>query len=260
MKPTSINQNQLGRAKPEAKLALPTTRADQQAGLTLIECLVAIVILAIVGAIIAPAMVISVATRVQSQKAAQALDIAQSEIDRVRLLVERGDDYVSQLPPQLPDSEIDALNNELELAQVDGPNQAGLFDFAAWQDGSVNWDTFTQSFAVDIDDDGSPDFAVQSFRTPGQTVDGTDATDPVAFIVGVRVYEHRAVDNASGNLSANPQASLTMTSGEGNRLELPLATLYSSIALSEDAQAFCSYIDYLSTTSGNATDKPLGCD
>ena len=257
MKPTWMTQNQQG-TTPEAKLVSILTKANDQAGLTLIECLVAIVMVAIVGAIVAPAMVISVATRVQSQKATQALGIAQSEIDRVRLLVERGDEYVSELPPKLPDTEIDALDNELELAQVDGPD--AVFDLGDWQDNSVTWDTFTQSFPVDIDNDGEADFAVQSFRSPGQTADGTENTDPVAFILGVRVYDHRAVENTSDNLPADRQASLKMTSGEGERLERPLATLYSSIALSEDDQAFCNYIDYLSTTSGNATDKPLGCN
>ena len=45
---------------------------------------------ALVASTIAPALVLSVATRVQSQKSEQALQLAQSEIDQVRLQVEPG--------------------------------------------------------------------------------------------------------------------------------------------------------------------------
>lgn len=244
-----------GRAYRETPSPLPEPQPSSQAGLTLIECLVAIVMVALVGAIIAPAMVLSVATRVQSQRASQALDTAQSEIDRIRLLVERGDDYGDALPPVLPDAVVDTLTDERSLADVDGPDS--VFSTVAWEADPDPW-VYTDSFPVDIDDDGTPDYAVQSFRTPGQTPTG--GTVPVAFIMGVRVYEHRAVANAVTNLPGNPQASLTMTSSEGERLERPLATLYSSIALSEDGQAFCNYIDYLSSTVGTTPSTPLGCN
>ena len=38
-------------------------------------------------------MVFSVATRVQNQRTEQALQIAQAEVDKVRLVVEQGGDY-----------------------------------------------------------------------------------------------------------------------------------------------------------------------
>lgn len=246
-----------GRANQGSSSPLVGALPSSQAGLTLIECLVAIVMVALMGAIIAPAMVISVATRVQSQRATQALEIAQSEIDRIRLLVERGDDYTDALPPVLPAAEIDALNDEREMALVDGPDNA--FTIAEWDADPDPW-VFTDAFPVDIDEDGTPDFAVQSFRTPGQSVTGTAGPIPVAFIMGVRVYEYRAVENATGNLPGTERASLTMSAGEGDRLELPLAALYSSIALSEDGQAFCNYIDYLASTTGTTASTPLGCN
>ncbi len=247
MKTLWITNKKSSRAKGENPSYTSETQPSSQAGLTLIECLVAIVMVALVGAIIAPAMVLSVATRVQSQRASQALDVAQSEIDRIRLLVERGDDYGPELPPVLPDAIVGALTDERELAQVLGPNSV-----------ASTATVYTEAFPVDIDDDDIPDYAVQSFRTPGQTPTG--ATVPVAFIMGVRVYEHRAVAEATTNLTGSAQASLTMTSGEGERFERPLASLYSSIALSEDGQAFCNYIDYLASTEGTTASTPLGCN
>ena len=247
MKTLTTVEHSKGNSLPQGQKLLGTAHPNSQAGLTLIECLVAIVMVAIVGAIIAPAMVLSVATRVQSQRASQALDLAQSEIDRIRLLVERGDDYGPALPPALPDAVVATLNDERELAEVLGPDKV------------VSTATvYTEAFPIDIDDDDNPDYAVQSFRTPGQTPAG--GTVPVAFIMGVRVYEHRAVDEATTNLEGTEQASLTMTSGEGDRLERPLAALYSSIALSEDGQAFCNYIDYLASTTGTTASTPEGCN
>jgi prepilin-type N-terminal cleavage/methylation domain-containing protein len=247
MKTRKHRANNKGSSAQVGLVSPGQTPPANQVGLTLIECLVAIVIVAIAAAIVAPAMVLSVATRVQSQRASQALDIAQSEIDRIRLLVERGDDYGPALPPVLPDAVVATLNDERELADVLGPNS--LASTAT---------VYTEAFPIDIDDDGNPDYAVQSFRTPGQNPAG--GTVPVAFIMGVRVYEHRAVDEATTNLEGTEQASLTMTSGEGDRLERPLAALYSSIALSEDGQAFCNYIDYLASTTGTTASTPEGCN
>ncbi len=190
-------------------------------------------------------MVISVATRVQSQQASQALDIAQSEIDRIRILVERGEDYTTELPPLITGVTFNDSDDEKELASIDGPDT--LASTAT---------VYTDAFPVDIDGDGVNDFAVQSFRTPGQSVGGR----PVAFVMGVRVYDVDALDSYNGNLPGNPQASLAMTGGEGERLFRPLATLYTSIAVSEDGQAFCNYIEYLSTASANTHSTPTGCD
>ncbi|MEM9817765.1 MAG: prepilin-type N-terminal cleavage/methylation domain-containing protein, partial [Cyanobacteria bacterium P01_D01_bin.6] len=71
-----------------ARLVKPTSLSDES-GLTLIECVMAIVVVGLMGAAIAPMMVASVATRVQSQKAEQALELAQGEIDRVRIQFEQ---------------------------------------------------------------------------------------------------------------------------------------------------------------------------
>ena len=71
-------------------------------GLTLVEALAAIVIFGLsITAVTAPLM-LSMATRVRAHRAQQAMQLAQGEIDRVRLLLERGDinnDLVSLLPP-----------------------------------------------------------------------------------------------------------------------------------------------------------------
>ena len=105
------------------KRYLSATRTS--AGLTLIECLVAIVMVGLIGSAIAPALLISVATRVQSQKAEQALELAQSEIDKVRQIMERSEYKDENGTSTLPAKALDADN---DVAKVDPPDQGEPLD------------------------------------------------------------------------------------------------------------------------------------
>jgi len=57
-----------------------------ESGLTLMECVVAIAVVALAGALITPPLFLAAATRVQNRRSEQALQIAQGEIDRIRTL------------------------------------------------------------------------------------------------------------------------------------------------------------------------------
>ncbi|MFQ4139477.1 prepilin-type N-terminal cleavage/methylation domain-containing protein [Nodosilinea sp. PGN35] len=219
---------------------MPTKRANpkgQEQGLTLIECLVAIVVVGLVSSAIAPALVLSVATRVHSQKAEQALALAQSQIDSMRVLVERGEYTVNDLPP------LAAGLADKDVATAAGPNL-----------GVTNATNFAYAQPVDIDGNGQADFLVQRYRAVGQSVDGL----PVAFAMGVRVYDRGA--SAVGNLSTQP-ASLVMTSTSGGRNERPLATLYTTIAASNQGDSLCNLITYVNSgvVSGAKKDLPTIC-
>jgi type II secretory pathway pseudopilin PulG len=225
-----------------ATLSIPVFRTflkpdnRKEAGLTLMECLVAIVMVAIVMGAIAPALVISVATRVQSQRAEQALELAQSEIDRVRLSIERDGAAATGLPAST------TTVGETDVADAAGPTST--FNDPA------DWDEVR---AEDIDGDGDFDFAIQTYRTEGETVGG----NPVAFAMGVRVYDYDTVANfGSGNLLTD-RASLGVTGGEGERTRLPLAALYTTIAVSEEGSSLCNLARYLSAAG---TTNIQGCN
>lgn len=205
-----------------------------ESGLTLIECLVAIAVIGITGAIIAPAMILSVATRVQSQRAEQALQLAQGELDRVRLIVERTDDYIA---------------TDLGIASV--PSAAATVAANAPVATAVPSTTFTNNYrqarSVDVDQDGTPDFAIQAFRMQGRD----DASGkPVAFEMGVRVYDYDTVvaNDVNPDPTAKP-ASLGQTSGEGERGSRPLAVLYSAIVKGDQGQSLCEYFEYLGSST-----------
>lgn len=213
-----------------------------EAGLTLLECLAAITVVGFIGAAIAPVMVISIATRIQSQKSEQALSLAQGEVDRIRVLIERdgGGDLASvPLPPAVTLADITA-----------GQGPDGLSTSADYYDAD-----YTKARDVDIDPENNngPDFAVQVYRDDGVVAGG----QPVAFALGVRVYEYETVEGATGNLDTD-QAAIGLTQSQGERGVKPLATLYTTVAFGEDDQSLCNYFDYIDSTS---TDKPVvGCN
>ncbi|PZO37038.1 MAG: hypothetical protein DCF17_16425 [Shackletoniella antarctica] len=209
--------------QPGLKAANSPGAQAQQQGFSLIECLVAIIMVALVTSAIAPALVISVATRVHSQKADQALALAQREIERTRVLVERGDitaATVATLPPPLAADFADANINAAPAPTTLGTGAASA----------------TRAVPIDFNDDGDDDFFVQRYRTRGQVVDGV----PVAFAMGVRVYDR----SATGVLSIEP-ASLVMTSNEAGRRTRPLASLYTTMATSNQGESLCNLNTYL---------------
>jgi prepilin-type N-terminal cleavage/methylation domain-containing protein len=221
------------------KRYLSATRTSD--GLTLIECLVAIVMVGLIGSAIAPALLISVATRVQSQKAEQALELAQTEIDQVRLLMERSEAYDDGTNSNLPASApfTGTYTTDELVANVAGPTYGAPV---------ANPTTAFQTRAVELNGER---FAVQVYRTPGKFVGSV----PVTFNLGVRVYDYDAVvATGSGNLDKDP-AALRMVGTQGQRTARPLAVLYTT-ATASDGATLCNYIQHLSTTA----QVPTGCN
>ena len=244
-----------------APALLLRARLRSPQGLTLIECLVAILMVALLASAIAPALALAVATRVQSQKSEQALQLAQTEIDRVRLLTERGQaadtlpDYLAKFPPRVASLD----NNQ-------GATQPAPSDPVVGNRASL---TATNTLGIKINPaepgttlatncvtDGSCDFAVQIYRTKGYPDDATVA--PSAFVMGVRVYDYGAVTSGA-TLSTNP-ASLVLSAGDGGRSRKPLAVLYTTIAAGEREQSLCDLIEYTNTYTTPQLPLPADCN
>ncbi|MEL7069152.1 MAG: prepilin-type N-terminal cleavage/methylation domain-containing protein [Cyanobacteria bacterium J06581_3] len=214
-----------------------TIQKSTEAGLTLIECLVALSVIALSVATIAPMMVFSVATRVQNQKTEQALQLAQSEIDKVRLTVEQGGDYGERLT----ELSLFSTDASTSLATVPAPTEIIA--------STASIDKLTQARPVDLDGDGDMDFAIQLFRDRGIEVAASTASiasTPVSFNIGVRVYDSRAQNN-QGSLLVEP-AGLVFTSGEGQRGRRPLAVLYSQITQGDRVGSLCQYWELAGST------------
>lgn len=210
-------------------------RTRKEDGLTLIECLVAIAVIASTIGVIAPITVLAVATRVQNQRAEQAALIAQSEIDRVRLTVERGGDYTLDNIPSTTGT----------LASVPAPENVNATNAST---------TFDAARPIDINADGDNDFAVQLFRTEGDVDPATG--QPLAFELGVRVYKSTSVENFTASELSTNEAALTMTSGEGQGRVRPLAVLYTTIVKSDNQESLCDYYRYVDSTATTPSSCP----
>lgn len=222
--------------------------APNSQGLTLIECLVAIIMVALVASAITPALVISVATRVQSQKAEQALQLAQSQIDQVRLLAEQSTLGFVNSTSSTTFVPVAGGIADNEVKEQPGPEAKASVARDAL---AATTETFTQSL-------NGHDFAIQLYRTEGLERNN----EPVAFALGVRVYDQAAMTSGiSGNLPTDP-LSLGVTGGEGQRSSRPLAVLYTTVAVAvnERGDAYCDLIRFTqSTTAGASASTPLGC-
>lgn len=219
-----------------------TASIDQ--GLTLVECLVAIAVVGVTGLLITPPLFISAATRVQNRRAEQALKVAQGEIDRVRLLVERGRQSAGfdadnnpvapaagqALPPQVADIEAAPAPTALS-GQMESVNDSlDTFEGAALPNVQT-------ALPIDTDGDGEADYFMQTFRDEGFRADGANQLE--SFRMGVRVYAIAAEDNL-GSLGTE-EASLRYTTGLGNQQQQPLAVLYSDFVRSDRDNSVCQY-------------------
>ncbi|NDJ16268.1 type IV pilus modification PilV family protein [Myxacorys almedinensis] len=219
--------------------ARSTKRSDQ--GLTLIEGLVAIIIVTITVVSITPPIFWATGSRVQTRRAEQALQLAQGEIDRVRALVERDKFELADLPPAAGDEEEvrKAATTDPGIAAPNSAQESNKIVTAdpkcsANKSNTLIPDSKEKYIQVDVDTDGSceADFLVQTFRSTGLNSSGdalVPGEKPAAFVMGVRVYSFVARDNLNANKGEKEQVSLKGTTGLGNQLQRPLAVLYTTV-------------------------------
>lgn len=225
---------------------LTKSQSNASAGFTLIESLVAIIIIAVTIVSITPPIFWATATRVQNRRVEQAVQLAQSEIDRVRVAVERKTATVQQIPPvsgttlraeaPAPNSVIPVttkLRSIVPGCEVDDGNQPALT---------------AQAVLVDTDPEpaGSanpcePEFLVQTFRGNAVTTAGPSATATDGFVMGVRVYSIVARDNIENGTAQAEPGTLRATNGLGTQAVRPLAVQYSTIVRSNRSDGLSIY-------------------
>ncbi len=206
-------------------------KRQTDSGLTLMECVVAIAIVALTGALITPPLFLAAATRVQNRRSEQALQLAQGEIDRVRTRVEQGSHVTDILPSQgasFPAPAPTAIATAFLRSVNDTCNS---YDNSALP--------VTELLPIDVDGDCEEDFYIQSFRTQGgRTIDNK----PTDFSIGVRVYSTNvAISGALRGALETEEASLQFTTGEGNQRQAPLAVLYTQITWDGSGVALYCY-------------------
>lgn len=214
----------------------PTKQKRSELGLTLMESLMGIMVIGVIITAISPPLVIAFATRIQNYRTQNAMKIAQGEIDRVRLLVEAGNysnGWTLKLPPSVGqtgagqfdlDSVVRAPDPNLNQGTCPQVNVQGGVSTSSW-------------CTVDINGDGANnwDLAVQTFRssTPANAYDKA-GKQPIAFIMGVRVYTRSAIEANPSELKALPKRDTAIGFAGGRKaLQLPLVTRYEIITRSD---------------------------
>lgn len=201
-------------------------------GFTLIETLMAMLIITAILSMVASIFLISTASRVQTLQAERAIDIAQGEIDRVQTYVAsgvKGNDTTGKVPPVTTGS----------LTSVSAPTQI------VTQRSDL---TAGKAIRIDADNDGKQDFLIQLFRDAGVTFGtGSAANGELAFFrMGVRVYSLNAASNV-GSLQSEV-ASVGFTQGLIDEKTKPLAVLYTEIIRGDSKLSLDQYKQYLSPT------------
>lgn len=215
------------------KMAASSRHPDR--GLTLIEGLIAIVIVSITLVSITPPIFWATGTRIQNRRAEQALQLAQGEIDRVRTIVDQGKATIASLPA-------DAGVTNIRSANIPAPSIAGNTatvnpKCTSVDDGIPAVNKYTQ-----VNTDPNPEnpadckanFLIQTFRSTG--IAATAGGVPDGFVMGVRVYSIVAEPNLIAGKGLTEQASLKGTNGLGNQLTRPLAVQYSTIVRSNASE------------------------
>lgn len=241
------------------------SRASSQQGLTIMECLVAIILIVVTIAMVAPPLVLATATRVQNRRAAQALQVAQGEVDRIRTIVAMGNHSPANLPREvagtraatLPNVAVpNAIDPRLRTLNPTGARCSNRFDpvpTSPYNTSSPYNVAATSVMPVDVDGDCKPEYLMQVFRTPGLVSSAEQATGrarrPSEFDVGIRVYPIQAAINFTPDTAINAltladglesaPAPLQLTSGTLRRR--PLAVLYTKFTWTEEKTSLCSY-------------------
>lgn len=208
---------------------------SNQSGFTIIESLVAMVVVSLLMAAIAPVIILSVSTRVQAKRIESATDAAKSYIDGVRSGVITA-----------PNSPI--TDNSTKIADYDPPDVTS---------GSLTCGAGTgycslpanNLYCVSIDGNActptnANNFVIQAIRlnSATETIGGTptNITDPAkGYQLGIRVYRANGFSN-DGNLKRAKEGDkqATFTGGLGDR-KTPLVEMTTEITKGVTFSDFC---------------------
>ena len=201
---------------------------SNQSGFTIIESLVAVLVVSILLTAIAPVIVLSVATRVQARRVELASEAAKSYIDGVRSGI---------IAP--PDS---ASGNTKELEKYDAPSTGTL---------NCTNNNYCSSpaknlYCVDGDGSGcsntsSKDLIIQAFRYNKSSTNAEDG-----YALGVRVYRADAFNSSKvKTLKASKDAGYkqqkSFTGGTGlTPIQSPLLEMTTDISEKSGFDDFCT--------------------
>jgi len=177
--------------------------ASSQSGFTIIESLIAIIVVSILMIGLSPVIVLSVATRVQARRVELATQAARDYVDGVRS---------GAIDP--PEDVINVDQDSLSTAAAPGTTLPTCGTAGEY----CQNDTTASLYCVDQDESGgcennsAKDMIVQAFRSVYEDGNGDVVNDSEkGYLLGIRVYRADGFQN-DGNLETG-QTQLASTSG-----------------------------------------------
>jgi prepilin-type N-terminal cleavage/methylation domain-containing protein len=221
-----------------------------QSGFTLIEALLAIIIVSVLLVAIAPVIALSVATRVQARRVEQATQAARTYIDGVR----SGQIEIPKARKRLVEVTTNPITGKSrftpkreDFADVDAPTTLPNCNTTKPSYPYCQNTIQASLYCVDLDGDGcstgsSKDFVVQAFRS-ATSLTGDDGSN--GYLLGVRVYRAKGFDGADTlktTLNTGGSKVATYTGGSGNRYA-PLVEMTTDVrGKSTNFSSFCDRV------------------
>lgn len=201
-------------------------------GLTLVECVIAILVVNLGVAMLAAPLLMVAATRLRNDRINQATELARAEVDRLRVMMEQGIEIRTTTPNVLPPaSSISATIGQADQLSAEPPPNS-IADCYSSSNPLGLPTTATQACRRRLND---TEFAVQVYR--GQlSVNNSNLV--LAYPVQVRVYSAQAVPvtTSATSISEEPAAMTSSLVGAETR---PLAVLTTEIIRSDSSQTLC---------------------
>lgn len=220
---------------------------NSQSGFTIIESLVAIVVVTVLLAAIAPALTISVGTRVQAKRVELAAQAARAYIDGVRSGTITPPKHTVSLNEVTSTTTGTTTTKNFNpqrstFAGTDAPNGTSLSCGASITGYPYCTDTTSSSlYCIDRDGSGcssssSQDLVIQAFRSTTLASSGgtSTTTDDVnkGYLLGVRVYRADAFDGTGLKSMADDKVKQNTFAGTGKvaKRKAPLVEITTEVA------------------------------
>ena len=222
-----------------------------QAGFTLIESLVAIIVVAVLLTAMAPVMVLSTATRMQSKRVERGVEASKAYMNALQSRAIPAPAHTVQVageytPPATPGEKGQFQSKRGNFASVSAPSSGDFTCTTPGANGYCKNLPTASLYCFDIDgiagcdSTSKSDLIVQAARST-TVANGSDDSNK-GYLMMVRVYRADALRNGGSlktqkDLEGKKQA--TATAGMGARL-LPLVEMTTEIRpLTPDYQDFC---------------------
>lgn len=222
-------------------------------GFTLVETLIAMLVVSIMMTAIAPVIILAVGNRVQARRVESATQAVRAYVNGIISGSIESPKHVVELDEvDEGDKQKNFTSKRAVFAGVDPPSTVGGLSCLSTEGNSYCWNTPTSSlYCVDLDSDGCSsnsvnDLVVQAFRsvTSSSTRNVTSGSnvDDKSYLLGLRIYRADAFSDNIPLVKSDPEkkrVQMTFSGGVGDRQAPLMETTTEIVTDKATLQDFC---------------------